>query len=297
MIYLFPHIFKKLIKFFEKAKITLPNFTLSENVLDIKESDEKSFLKIILGAESAGKTAILKYFFIKFYEKNYYPIYITSDKITGVDIEKFKRIVSKEFKLQYDELDETFENVDYKKIIILIDEFHNFTNTKAKVTLLRNLQKLFNKIIITGNELMIFESFKDKNDKTIEPYANFEWYLIKEFNPSLRAQLIKNWYRLGREYMDREERNDFFRKVDNAKNNIDAIVGKNLVPSFPVYMLAILQGLETGESNTTANKQHAYYYELLITNSLKRVLSDKEDIGFYMTLGKEYFYFLFKEKN
>jgi predicted MPP superfamily phosphohydrolase len=291
-----PPYFQKIDIDIEKSKARLSSFILSGNVLDINNSNNEDFLKIILGPESSGKTAILKYYYSIFYDQNYYPIYISSDKITGIDVDKFKRIVAKEFKIQYDELDNTFENIDYKSIIILIDDFHNFTNTKAKVIFLKNLKKIFNKIIITGNELMMFESFKDKNGKAIEPYADFDWYMVKEFNPSLRAQLINNWYRLGREYMDREERNDFFRKVDIAKSNIDTIVGKNLVPSFPVYVLAILQGLETGESNTTSNKQHAYYYELLITNSLKRVLTDKEDIGFYMTLGKEYFYFLFKEK-
>jgi len=291
-----PPYFQNIDATLDRSKSKLSNFTLSGNILDIKASHSESFLKVLLGVESSGKTAILRYYYIKFYENNFFPVYISAEKINGVETEKLRRIVAKEFKLQYDELDGSFDSIDYNSVIILIDDFHNFINTKAKVSLLKNLQKLFNKIIITGSESMMFESFKDKNNKAIEPFEDFDWYLIKEFNPSLRTQLITNWYRLGREYMDRDERNDFFRKVDNAKENVDTIVGKNFVPSLPIYVLAILQGLETGESNTTSNKQHAYYYELLITNSLKRVLSDKEDIGFYMTLGKEYFYFLFKEK-
>lgn len=280
----------------ERSKNKLIQFDPSESVLNINNSNEEDFLKVILGSEYSGKTSILKYHYLKYFENLYYPIYLPSNLITGVDLEKLKKIIAKEFKAQYDELDSSFEKIDYKRIIILIDDFHNFTNTKGKIILLNNLKKLFKKIIITGSELMMFESFEDKNGKTIEPYENFNWYLVKEFNPTLRAQLISKWYRLGRDYMDREERNDFFRKVDLAKENVDTIIGKNFVPSFPVYVLAILQGLETGESNGASSKQHAYYYELLITNSLRRVLSDKDDIGFYMTLCKEYIYFLFKEK-
>lgn len=277
----------------EKTQVKLLNFELAESVLDVNTD---TFLKIILGQESSGKTSILKHSYIKYYNNDYYPVYISYDRITGVDHEKLKKVVSKEFKNQYDELDKKFEDIDFNRIIILIDDFHNFTDTKAKLILLRNLNKLFNKVVICGNELMMFESFKDRHGKVIEPYEGFDWYLIKEFNPSLRAELIAKWYRLGKDYMDREERNHFYKRVDIAKENIDTIVGKNFVPAFPIYILAILQGLESGESNSTSNKQHAYYYELLITNSLKRILADKEDIGFYMTLGKEYFYFLFKEK-
>lgn len=280
----------------EKIKTKSLHFDTSSNVLSISDSSPDKFLKVILGAEYSGKTTVLKYHYLKLYEQNYFPVYISSENINGVDLEKIKKIVSKEFLAQYDELDKEYKSIDFKKLIIIIDDFHKFTNTKAKVILLNNLQKLFEKILITGNELMMFESFKDSQGKPFEPYENFEWYSIKEFNPSLRAELITKWYRLGREYMDREERNEFFRKIDFAQNNVTDIIGKNFVPSYPVYLLAILQGLESGDSNGSSTKQHAYYYELLITNSLKKILSDKDDIGFYMTFGKEYFYFLFKEK-
>lgn len=143
---------------------------------------------------------------------------------------------------------------------------------------------------------MLFESYINDHNKQMELFESFDNYVIQEFNPTLRNQLITKWYRLGKEYLDTKEKNDFFHKVDLATENINTIIGRNLIPSYPVFLLTILQTLELGQTDNTTNSLHAYYYEYLITKSLKRSLDDIEDIGFYMTLSKEYFYFLFTEK-
>lgn len=281
---------------YEGPKQRYSQFFRSNEVLNIEDSSVSNFYKIIVGGDSAGKTTILKYYFLDYYDKGYLPLYLKSNNFSLSDLEKTKKAIKKEFLQQYDELDAKFENLDFRKLVILLDDFHLITSSKIKVNLLKHLTSLFSKIILTGNDLLRFEAFKDKKGQTIDLYENFNWFLIKEFNPSLRNQLITKWYRLGRDYLDVMERNELYRKIDLAAENVDEIVGKNFVPAYPVYILAILQGLETGESSSSSNKQHAYYYEMLITNSLKRVLDDKEEIGFYMTLCKEYFYFLFKEK-
>lgn len=54
--------------------------------------------------------------------------------------------------------------------------------------------------------------------------------------------------------------------------------------------------MENEEPEATNNKLHAYYYEMLITKSLKRALKDRDDIGFYITLLKEYCFFLFNTR-
>jgi len=286
----------KLFKF-EHSDMALA-INLEEEAAEDKSSvnEKQKFHKLILGTESSGKTAILKNFFLKYYEKGLYPVYISVGKITDVNSEKLKKIIGKEFKDQYDELESTFEQIDFHKVVILIDDLHKFKNINSKVALIRNLTKLFDKILITGNELMLFESYTNKQNKTVEIYETFDTYIIQEFNPSLRFQLINKWHRLGVDYLDTEEKNSFLRKLDQAAATISNIIGKNFIPAYPVYILSILQGMETGESDATNNKLHAYYYQLLITRSLKKVLRDKDEIGFYITLAKEYFFFLFDTK-
>jgi len=278
----------------KEKKTKFLNFVNSSTVLEYEESD-KPFYKVVFGNESSGKTALLKYHYLKYYRQGYYPIYINGESINEVKTEKIKSLLVRELKRQYDELDGHFESIDFKKIIILIDDFNKFKHKDYKPAFIFNLKSLSNKIIITGNELMQFESYTGKSRETIDTFDAFDRYVIQQFGPTHRNLLINKWYRLGKDYLDNTDRNDFLRKVDLAEENISTIIGKNLIPAYPVYMLSILQALEVGQQDTS-NSLHGYYYEMLITKSLKNVLEDKDDIGFYMALSKEYFFFLFDNK-
>ncbi len=290
-----PPIFNN-ISFNRDKKTKLIDFVHSESALNLDDQKVENFYKLVLGNESSGKTALLKYFYLKYYGKDFYPVLLSVDNLTEVKKDKLKVLIGKAFKNQYDELENKFENIDYDKIILLIDDLHRYKYKKSKVTLIHNLTSLFKKIIITGNELMLFESYTNIENKTVELFELFDQYIIQEFNPTLRNLLINKWYRLGREYLSPEEKIEFYHQVDQAAVNINVIIGKNLIPSFPVYILSILQALESGQTDSTSNNLHAYYYEMLITRSLRKVLNDQDDIGFYMTFCKEYFYFLFDQK-
>jgi hypothetical protein len=143
---------------------------------------------------------------------------------------------------------------------------------------------------------MQYDSFKDSKNNIVDPFETFDRYIIAEFGPSLRNIIITKWYRLGKDYLDNGEKNEFLRAVDNASENITSIIGRNLIPAYPIYILSILQAMETGQQESTQNNLHAYYYEMLIKTYLKKSLGDSEELGFYLGLCKEYFYFLFSQK-
>ncbi|MCK7555809.1 ATP-binding protein [Chitinophaga sedimenti] len=256
----------------------------------------QSLKKVIYGADSSGKTALIKSAYKKFYNNGYFPVYISGAQISDVTLEKLKHLIIKQFSAQYDELDGRFDQIDFTKIVLLVDDLHKFKYTTGKPALIHNLAKLFEYIIICGDELMQFDSFTDSHNRIVDPFELFDRYLLTEFGPKLRNDMIIKWYRLGKEYLDNGEKNEFLRAVDIASENISSIIGKNLIPAYPIYILSILQAMETGQQESTQNNLHAYYYEMLIKSYLKKSLSDPEDLGFYLGLCKEYCYFLFSEK-
>jgi len=275
-------------------KIKLQNFVLSSIALELKDTQ---YYKVIFGNDSSGKTSLLKHHFLKLYTQGYYPIFINGENIDEVNIDKLKSLIGRQFKKQYEEAEFTFDKLDFNKTVILIDDFHKFKHKPSKPVFINNLKKLFKSIVITGNELMQFESYTDKsNNKNIDIFDSFDRYTIQEFGPTMRFDLINKWYRLGKDYISNGERNDFLRTIDQAEENISTIIGKNLIPAYPIYMLSILQALEGDYHDNNSNNLHGYYYEMLITRALKRVLYDKDEIGFYITVAKEYFFFLFNEK-
>lgn len=120
------------------------DFVHSDSALEIVKG--KKFLKLVLGDESAGKTALLKSFFLKFYNKKLYPIFFSVNDINEVSQDGVKSLVEKQFKKQYDELEKTFSDINYDDIVIIIDDLQLFKPKKSKITLIKSLTELFSKI-------------------------------------------------------------------------------------------------------------------------------------------------------
>ena len=59
-----------------------------------------------------------------------------------------------------------------------------------------------------------------------------------EFGHLLRTQLIERWMSIGG--MFALEPDDLAHSVGQAGNVVNTILGKNLVPSYPIFVLSIL---------------------------------------------------------
>lgn len=278
-------------------KRQLISFLSSSSVLELpSEIDNTKRCILLLGNEGCGKTAVLRHHFKQYYIQGRYPILINASTIESISKDKLFKFIEKEFKRQYHEADARFSEIDYRSVVILIDDFHKLPFKNGRESIIEILQGAYATIIITGNELMQYESYTKADSSTKEIFLDFEKYLIQEYGPTLRNQLVNKWYRVGKEYLPENERNDFFRLVDEAESYITEIIGKNLIPSYPIYILSILQALQTGVKDSSDANLYGYYYELLITRSLRKAVIDKDDTGFYISFSKEYCYFLFDSK-
>lgn len=89
---------------------------------------------------------------------------------------------------------------------------------------------------------------------------------------------------------------DFDRKVYGVEKLVNGILGKSIVPAKPVYLLIFLQSNEQNEQGELQNSSFSYYYQYLITKSLK-------DAGYRTDQFDEMFSYLsqmawyFKENN
>ena len=249
-------------------KKTIQKVELVSSILDDSQ-DEFQFC--LIGNEGSGKTTILKYLFRQYYNKGFTPIYISQSSVKSNAIKKVDRILERNFKNQY-ETEILFSDIPNQKIVLLFDDFHSLKlNNKYKKRLLdiccdRGIQKL----IIAGTELLFIQNFIE-NLKEEYLLSYFDTYVISEFGSELRLELIHKWYSL-----DWSRVNDtatILRKNDFAKKAIDEIIGNCLIPSIPIYILSILQSLEIRNYKTEYNI-HGFYYELLITSSLSKHVSD-----------------------
>ena len=140
-------------------------------------------------------------------------------------------------------------------------------NGNGKHKLLEELLKVFSKIIITTKETDEIYALAE-NTKL---YADFSYYRIKPLGYYKRNQLIELWLKLGQDKytLNAEE---IATSVKNTFETISGLLGEQLIPSYPVFTLSLLQSLDNQlKPFNVTETSYAYCYQSLIVLSLMRV--------------------------
>ena len=264
-----------------------------ENLDNLTDTIDVTGTKIaILGNDSAGKTANCKYLFQKYFDLGLYPVLMKGSDI-GSNIRPENLLVTIEQKVveQY-EVPFKISEIDSSRIIVIIDDFHKATKGKNRYwpALMQNLEKLFDNIIVTGNSLMLIENLNKE-----DAFKNFNSYAILEFGPKFRYELVNKWNTIGIETRF-QDYNDTLRKNDAYISHIKAIIGKNYIPSYPFYLLSILQALESGNVQNPNYSIHGFYYEVLINESFSRAIKDRKEISLYYNYLTQFCFYLFEQE-
>lgn len=269
------------------------------NIADLTDAiDIDGIHYYIIGGERSGKSALCKYTFCKyFYKNNLTPILMNgSDLSSNTRRDKILQIIIDKYKEQYCSVtfypSEQAENND--SFVIIIDDFQFAAkgNDRYWKLLVSNLESLFANIIIVGDI-----SISTHDLSANPPFECFEKFIIMEFGPVLRNQLVEKWNSFGLD-TSVESKNEIRKKNDEANKNINSILGKNFIPAYPFYILGILQALEVLPGNNSINYSlHGFYYEHLINDSFIHSIKHQKDISFYYNFLVFFCYFLFERKS
>ncbi|MGL4630516.1 MAG: hypothetical protein ACRCVT_04845, partial [Leadbetterella sp.] len=268
------------------ANVKVENLDILTDAIDV-EGTKFAFL----GNDSAGKSANCKYLFQKYFELGLYPVLISgSDVGSNIRPETLQNLVEEKIVEQY-EVPFKLSQIDHIKVIVIVDDFHKATKGKNRYwpALMKNLEELFDHIIVTGNSLMLIENLNKQ-----DAFKNFKVYSILEFGPKFRYELVNKWNTIGIEtrYQDY---NEILRKNDAYLSYIKAIIGKNYIPSYPFYLLSMLQALESGNVQNPNYSIHGFYYEVLINECFSKAIKDKKEISLYYNYLTQFCFFLFEK--
>ncbi len=272
---------------------TVKQIDLFPNSEQIVTSLQQNFKILISGAENSGKTTLAKVFIRKIYDLELIPIFIDGAEIKYTGLDDFRKLLQKKFYAQYHEkLKERFETIAPEKIAVIIDDFDKIRlNIKYKYRLLDTLTNTFNNLIIIGNEVLVFEEIIDEGSLADETLSQYTHYEIAEYGHKLRYSLINQWNTLGSvETLSEEDR---LRKNDRAQRIVNSIIGPNLIPAFPIFLLTILQTIEAGNPHDLKESSYGHYYQVLIIGSLGKLVRKNDEIDeYYMYLSElaNYFY-------
>lgn len=206
-------------------------------------------------------------------------------KAVYIDLASIRSLKNKD-----DVLNKTYENIYEtsmnKECSIILDNFDkaNELNEKTRKEFIEYINSKFNNIII---------SFDTDNSFLKEDLGCFNDYIevkIKDFGFEKKEELIKKWYSIGVDETISDE--ELYKKIDDAKDKINSILLKNILPSKPVNILLILSLMES--NGVVEFTSYGHCYQQLIYQSFDNVNIKKLEFDKYINILKEISWEFFK---
>ncbi|MGH8507069.1 MAG: metallophosphoesterase [Stenotrophobium sp.] len=236
-------------------------------------SEENKFL--IYGEEKAGKTTLLLKYFRILHERDYVPLYLAADDVSLHSADDIRKAITKRFSAQYED-GESAASTPKAKLVVFLDDIDRIKGAQA--TLARVFQVLnegFGFIFAAASSNFEYSELLSADART--SLADFHGYELQRFGYQLRLLLIKKWTQCGQMCNALE----LDRKVHRVEETLNGVVGKNLVPSLPIFLLILLQSIDAGASTDIQNSGIAEYYRYLIAKSLGEVGLKKDELSEY----------------
>lgn len=218
---------------------------------------------MILGEEKSGKTFLFQKYFIYAHENGLAPLFVRSGDIKSQNEAGFKKAISSAAARQYIDVGE-FEGSSLEDRVLFLDDIDGLRGgAKNKYKLLSFLDRQFGSIYLSGSEDIELSELVDMD--AAKALEDFDSYSIKSFGHRMRHKLIKNWCLCG----SIETNKQLDQRVHGIETLLNTVIGKNLVPPRPLYLLILLQSCDSNNEGDLESSGFAYYYQYLITKSLK----------------------------
>jgi len=246
---------------------------------------------LLVGSEKCGKTALSKVLFRELQDHGLLPIYARGAELKGYSKKTITSSLRRLFEKTYAQPDiDTFNQLERSKKAIILDDFHRSgVNARGRNRIISVLENLFDFIVVLGSEQLRFDDLVEQ-ERESHSLWDFTHCEILPFGHRRRADLIKKWYCLGRQYTISSS--ELSQLTVRAEKTISFLLQRNFIPSYPFFLLAILQLMEARTPIPTAptSGSYGFLYESLLT----RTLSELDlDLGMLYTYLSEFAYYLF----
>lgn len=278
-----------------KNELVLEDIFVYQDLQDIEDNKKSRFSSeklltlgeykrsMIFGEEVSGKTSLIATLQKEYSKKDFIPIYVNAQFIKSSEYKKFESILVKNFKKQYLELtDKEIKEIllkDKDKLIILIDNFEDLGIKKHlyKTLFLEMLTTTFSNILIFSDDSAEMEIMtkKDLKDKLVD----FEFYKIKEYGYRLRDKVIEKWLNIGVEEVLLD--NHLLEKKDEISKILETIIGNKFIPTYPLYIITLLQQIESGTNSNLGGSAYAEFYNYLIVQAMSSTQIKPDELDFY----------------
>lgn len=267
------------------GEIDIDSFYDSEKLIT-----ETNFSTCIIEGESqSGKTSLLAMLYKRFIEIEKYPLVIDCKFFKSSEVDK---VLKNAFFQQYicsDHDYERYSQFDKSKKIVLLDNLQELSfNSKTIKRIIEELENRFDKVIVITNTLYGLIS-------KIE--AEFEKLVVFNLRPlgyKKRNRLIENYHKLSIPVTTITDE-ILLEKTKQSFIQVEAVLGDKLMPSYPVFVLSILQTMVYNKPGNYEQTSYGYCYHSLIHIALaKRACVENEYIDTFFNFLSEFALHLYK---
>lgn len=241
---------------------------------------------LIFGSEQSGKTSLSKMLLQCYCNQGSLPLLCNGREIKSTDIdEKLSKLTSE----QYNDLTYDDYIVQQRKKLLIIDDFDECKlNIRYQNKFLDNALKSIDKLILISDS-----SIRYDKAKYIE-LSDYSQYEILPFGNLRRNELIEKWIGIGR--IETIAIGELYNENDRVTRHVNSIIRKNILPSKPIYVLTIIQLLDTTTTDYSLTS-YGHCYQSLIQTALEKLRIKATDFDLYINYLSEIAFFIFNTGN
>jgi len=255
-----------------------------ENYIDSSRLMQPEYEKCLIDGDSQiGKSTLLASLYLNLYRIGSYPVLLKGEDVKNGDLDKLiKKAFVKQYKDAHGEFDKFLQS-DVEKRVLLIDDYQDSALSPAATRKLMDEASVkFSKIIITldsANSIVptIQTEFKD-----------WKLYNLKPLGYKKRNDLIEKYHYLKDQPISVDDQN-FLDETKNSFDNVQNVLGNKLMPSYPIFIISILQALEY-KPMQQHETSFGYCYQTLIHYSLNKAGVTNDNIDSYFNFLTELAY-------
>ena len=250
-----------------------PLVSLSEKFVNYYDSEKLviddigSPIVFIEGEPQSGKTSLLKRLFHEFLLKGKYPLLINGADISNPNITSIiKRSYKEQYNYKHTPID-VYQQCLREEKILLIDSFEKCVlNNATKGVLFERLKEEYSRVIITSDDQTDIRNLLIQTGKDNEIIR----YHLLPLGYNKRNVLIEKWVQLGKNtYTSNDVAIE--QEVKLLFDQVTSLLGEQLIPAYPVFVLSLLQGLNQAmQQFDVSQTSYAFCYKSLIIGALFR---------------------------
>lgn len=259
----------------EKTSITTRNLIKDR----IPETLFSSQLSIIIGDSLTGRTAMAKMLFRDFLQRTECCVLCSGKNLTTHNEKNLRDIMDEIFVEEYGkEQLETFRQLSLDQRILIIDDFQDIPyHDERRSAVLSSLFTYFGHVVVFSDNALDMQVICSKITYIAE--LTMEMYEILPFGNQKRQELAKKWYYLGNEYASGDQQTET--RIDETCDKINMLLGSSsgIVPALPIYLIDILQNIDSVAPASFAGSQYGFLYESLINKCLSTIGNEYRNPG------------------